>query len=140
MKKEDKQSKLDFIKAKQQMLYNAYYEKRTEQDLDLVEIIGNFIGEQVGEDYKEAFLNDPAVIAMKDKKPGVQRVILNKYLTITLLRYAGITGNSVFDVVSYVIFNDGTHQQWFDWLNAQLMPFCKQFNVFETIYPEVNKK
>lgn len=140
MSKQKELSRVELIKAKQQALYNAYYAKRTNKDMDLTIIVANLIGEQIGEEYKEAFLNDPAVLIIRDRLPGVQRVILNKYFAITLLRYSGITGNSVFNIVSYAIFNDGTHEDWFKWLGSQVMPFCKEFNVFEIIYPNIKKE
>lgn len=122
--------------VKQKLLLQHYFTKRKEGDLDLVNAVFELIRDEIGITYATNFINDIDIRTVKDKLPGVQRVIINKYLTIILLRFKGITNISILQPL-FLITNEGTHDDWFQLVANYIVPFMKQFNVMETIYPTV---
>lgn len=130
-----KQSNEDLLKAKQQMLYNEFYAKRTDDDLDIIKSVANLIEEQLGTRERDLFLSDPDVASMRDRKTGPQRAILNKYFTILLYRYRGLGGKEVLNIL-WTIFIDGTHEDWFESVTNFLIPFFKEYKVYDLVYPK----
>lgn len=120
--------------VKQKLLLDYYFTKRTDKDMDLVTIFSYLIRDEIGQYYADRFLEDPDIVSVKDKLPGVQRLIINKYLIILLLRFKGITSTTIVKPL-FMITNEGTHDDWFKLITAYVMPYIKQKYIMQTIYP-----
>ena len=123
------------VNSKQQLLLNQFYAKRTENDLDLVSAMAKLISEEIGSKYGKIFLADSDIMSVKDRLPAVQRVIINKYFNILLLKYKALSGNNVLQVLNTIV-DDGTHDDWFKIMSGFTIGYCKEKTVFQIVYPD----
>ena len=95
MTKADKRNRLNEIRRHQQEVYNEYFRPRPDDALDLSLVMSYLIRDEIGQKYADIFLQDIDIATIRDKNPGVQRVIINKYFGILLFRFKAITGISI---------------------------------------------
>lgn len=120
---------------RQQLLYNEFFIKRPDGDLDLATTLSFLIRDQLGQKYADAFLQDPDIVSIKNSLAGVQRVIINKYFTILFFRYKAVSNHSILQTLNWLTLA-GTNEDWFKLMSGYVIPFCKHNRVFETMYGE----
>lgn len=133
MTKADKRNRLNEIRRHQQEVYNEYFRPRPDDALDLSLVMSYLIRDEIGQKYADIFLQDIDIATIRDKNPGVQRVIINKYFGILLFRFKAITGISILQA-RYWRTLEGTQEDWFKLMSGYLIPYCKHYKLFETIY------
>lgn len=117
----------------QKILLKEYFTPRNVTDLDLVSIVSYLLRDELGQEYADIFLNDIDIVSVKNKLPGIQRVIINKYFILLLLRFKGITNTSIVKPM-FLLTNDGTHQDWFTLISAYIVPYLKGYGVMNIVY------
>lgn len=121
----------------QKILLKEYFTPRNVTDLDLVSIVSYLLRDELGQEYADIFLNDIDIVSVKNKLPGIQRVIINKYFILLLLRFKGITNTSIVKPM-FLLTNDGTHQDWFTLISAYIVPYLKGYGVMNIVYNIIN--
>ncbi len=105
-------SEVKDIKAK-------YSEPREEGDIDLVEEVRNIllsVGKEIDIDLYD---NHHYVIEAKNKRPEVQRFILNKYWTLQILNIDDVDSIDV----RFCLVNKGTIDKWLELFKTKVLTF-----------------
>lgn len=123
----------DGYSLQQKLVLKEYFAVRNPDDLDLVTITSYLIRDTLGQQYADIFLNDIDINSVKNRLPMVQRVIINKYFILLLLRFKGITNTSIVKPM-FLITNEGTHQDWFTLVSTYIVPFIKEYSVMKIVY------
>ena len=121
------------IKQGLDIMYKNYDAPRDALDENLVYIVYNFLYKLVGHQEAEIFKMDPSIAEVYDKKPEIQRIIINRFFSNLLLKYRSMDNTRVVDAV-IMLPNDGTVSDWLQVYNYVLYPFLKNKKIFEIVY------
>lgn len=121
------------IKQGLDIMYKNYDAPRDSLDENLVYIVYNFLDKLVGRQEAEIFKMDPSIAEVYDRKPEIQRIIINRFFSNLLLKYRSMDNTRVVDAV-IMLPNDGTVSDWLQVYNYVLYPFLKNKKIFEIVY------
>ncbi len=96
-----------------------YLEERKEDDIDLVEIVREKLLSIGKEQDIALFDNNEYILDAKNRRPKIQRFILNKYWTLQILNIDNVDSIDV----RYCLVNDGDIDKWIDLFNKKVVPF-----------------
>jgi len=107
---------------------NIYHQLPDAGDVDLVSVVRvELISNGLGNNIDHAFDQDQHIIDARNKKPEVQRHLLNLYLNLQLMK-AMVDSSSV----RYCLLPDGEISDWLTYFKSYVLPFLKEHNLIQT--------
>lgn len=103
-------------------------ETTAEQQISLVEILGNVIEKEISVTSKNRFLNLKGFEGIDKLRPHVQRILINRELTIELLKWRHSNQKPVYEVIGF-LHNDGDASEWVTHFMVYVLPFLKKNNI-----------
>lgn len=105
---------------------------RTENDVNLVEIISSMLLRNLGiETDISAFTNNPDIQDARNRRPDAQRYIINQFFTVQL---------SSLDVdtmrARQALLRNGDISLWLEYFEAYVIPYCVDFNLPKDLYAQ----
>lgn len=99
---------------------SSYFEPRQEDDIDLVSVVRDlFVSHGLAKHLPEAFDGDQHIVDALNKKPAVQRHLLNRYLNLQLMKAKEDSSDP-----RYCLINDGRIEEWVGFFTRSVLPFC----------------
>jgi hypothetical protein len=105
--------------------YNEYFAERLQNDIDLVVTIGDLLIESgIKTERVQDYYDAPLIMDAGNKRPVVQRFLLNRYWTTQLL---SLDINTV--DIRFSLFNDGTIDDWLNVFKEITLPVILKNNL-----------
>lgn len=105
-----------------------YHQLPTSDDIDLVSVVRDlFIKEGLGDYLAIAYDRDQHIIDARNKRPEVQRHLLNLYLNLQLMKAK--TDSST---IRYCLLPDGEIHDWLMHFRSFVLPFIKDNDILKT--------
>lgn len=105
---------------------------RAHGELNYVEQVAFMLNKDTKEHQGKTFLNNPEIKYVIDGNPVAQRLVLNKYLFKTLMRYRDMSGNSVVHLLPLLAL-DGTTNDWFKGITDFVIPYVHNHGVIARV-------
>lgn len=94
-------------------------------DIDLVLIVRNmFLDQGMEASMAIGFDCDQHIVDARNKRPEVQRHLLNRYFNLQLM-YASVDSSAQ----RYCLIPDGEIEQWLAFFKQSVLPFCVQHGI-----------
>lgn len=103
--------------------FNSYDRVREENELNLVEEVRNLLIEAGLSKSISIYDNNRFIIEAKDKAPGVQRFLLNRFWTLQL----SLCPSSLQE--RYCLIPDGKVEDWLSLFKIKILPFILEKNL-----------
>lgn len=102
-----------------------YKAQPTETDMDLVNVVRQmFLNHGMENAMVIGFDCDQHIIDARNKRPEVQRHLLNRYFNLQLM-HAGVDSAAQ----RYCLIPDGEIEQWLSFFSQSVLPFCVQHGI-----------
>lgn len=100
-------------------------------DINLVMEITRVLLETMGEDVAKYFNMNGGISFASDKHSLLQRIVISRYFTNLLVRFRSyVEIEGILTTIRYIKVN-GTHQEWFNTLVREVLPFMLQHRIFD---------
>lgn len=107
---------------------SLYHQLPSDTDINLVAVVRDlFQKEGMGQFLDSAYDRDQHIIDAQNKKPEVQRHLLNLYLNLQLMK-ARVDSSSI----RYCLLPDGEISDWLQYFRSFVLPFLKENNLLQT--------
>lgn len=100
--------------------------------IDLYSLVQIHIGNELGKQSEQLFINDPSIVLIKSESADKQRFIINRYFYNLLLRFRSKHDVPVHNVMAMLV-PDGTSDDWFKLFVRFVVPFLKTHNVMTSV-------
>lgn len=102
---------------------------RSENEIDLSDIVYKFIVSEIGQTAGDIFRSDPSIVDIIPRKPSVQKVVINNYLVNLLFKYRACGGEDITACLSLLSANTNI-DGFVTLLTTYILPFIKANNVY----------
>ena len=100
-------------------------------DINLVMEITRVLLETMGEDVAKYFNMNGGISFVFNKHSLLQRIVISRYFTNLLVRFRSyVEIEGILTTIRYIKVN-GTHQEWFNTLVREVLPFMLQHRIFD---------
>lgn len=100
-------------------------------DINLVMEVTRVLLETMGEDVAKYFNMNGGISFASDKHSLLQRIVISRYFTNLLVRFRSyVEIEGILTTIRYIKVN-GTHQEWFNTLVREVLPFILQHRIFD---------
>lgn len=102
---------------------------RSENEIDLSDIVYKFIVSEIGQTAGDIFRSDPSIVDIIPRKPSAQKVVINNYLVNLLFKYRACGGEDITACLSLLSANTNI-DGFVTLLTTYILPFIKANNVY----------
>lgn len=100
-------------------------------DINLVMEVTRVLLETMGEDVAKYFNMNGGISFVVNKHSLLQRIVISRYFTNLLVRFRSyVEIEGILTTIRYIKVN-GTHQEWFNTLVREVLPFMLQHRIFD---------
>ena len=100
-------------------------------DINLVMEVTRVLLETMGEDVAKYFNMNGGISFVFNKHSLLQRIVISRYFTNLLVRFRSyVEIEGILTTIRYIKVN-GTHQEWFNTLVREVLPFMLQHRIFD---------
>lgn len=100
-------------------------------DTNLVMEVTRVLLETMGEDVAKYFNMNGGISFVFNKHSLLQRIVISRYFTNLLVRFRSyVEIEGILTTIRYIKVN-GTHQEWFNTLVREVLPFMLQHRIFD---------
>ena len=100
-------------------------------DINLVMEITRVLLETMGEDVAKYFNMNGGISFVFNKHSLLQRIVISRYFTNLLVRFRSyVEIEGILTTIRYIKVS-GTHQEWFNTLVREVLPFILQHRIFD---------
>lgn len=100
-------------------------------DINLVMEVTRVLLETMGEDIAKYFNMNGGISFVFNKHSLLQRIVISRYFTNLLVRFRSyVEIEGILTTIRYIKVN-GTHQEWFNTLVREVLPFMLQHRIFD---------
>lgn len=100
-------------------------------DINLVMEVTRVLLETMGEDVAKYFNMNGGISFVYNKHSLLQRIVISRYFTNLLVRFRSyVEIEGILTTIRYIKVN-GTHQEWFNTLIREVLPFMLQHRIFD---------
>lgn len=117
----------------------AFFKPLAIGEISLVKLIASYFEHSEDIQSCDLFLANPEIAMVTNINNHTQRVIINKFIVASLLRYRAITGIAVWNVLPFAA-NDGLIEDWTTVMRDIIVPYFKINKVLTTIEDYYNPK
>lgn len=104
---------------------------KPEGDINLVMEVTRVLLETMGEDVAKYFNMNGGISFVVNKHSLLQRIVISRYFTNLLVRFRSyVEIEGILTTIRYIKVN-GTHQEWFNTLVREVLPFMLQHRIFD---------